>query len=114
MTPLEKKLEPYRNFLITEGYSSIMVDIFLGYHIKNKALWEAYKTKAFELIQVGASRLSSKGIFEKLREDADLKKIGEFKAPNEFTPRYARIFVFRYPQHKDLFEFKEIKQRLAA
>ncbi len=109
-----KKLEPYRNFLIAEGYNSIVVDVFLVYHMSNKSLWELYESKAFELIKLGAKRLSSKGIFEKLREDADLKKIGQFKAPNEFTPFYARIFVFKYPQCRGLFEFKNVGERMAA
>lgn len=111
---LEQKLEPYRNYLIREGFKPFTVDLFLAYHLKNEALWKLYQRKALELIQLGAERLSSKGIFERLREDVSLGKIGEFKAPNEFTPLYARIFVFKFPQYKNLFEFKSVGQKVAA
>lgn len=115
MSTLTQKLEPYRNFLIAEGFNAINVDIFLAYHIQNKQLWELYQQKAFELISKGATRLSSKAIFEKLREDADLKTIStDFKITNTFTAYYSRIFVFKYPQHKSFFEFKPVNLKIAA
>jgi hypothetical protein len=115
MKSSNQKLQPYRNFLIAEGFNPINVDIFLAYHIQNKQLWEEYQTKAFELINKGATRLSSKAIFEKLREDADLKTIStDFKITNTFTAYYSRIFVYKYPHYKGLFEFKPVNLKIAA
>jgi hypothetical protein len=110
-----KTLSEIRNFLITSGYSNVDADIFLAYHRKNKNLWILYQRKALELINKGASRLSSKSIFEKLREDADFKTISEdFKLTNNYTAYYARCFIYFYPQYKDLFELRPVGERLAA
>lgn len=98
-----------RQHLIQCGFNYTMVDFFMAYHKKNRQLWMLYQQKAFELINKGATRLSSKAIFEKLREDADLKTIStDFKLTNTYTSIYSRVFAYVHPEYANLFEFKQV------
>lgn len=110
-----KTIPEIRRFLISEGYNFLEVDLFLGFHKANRHVFEAYERKAFELINAGAKRLSSKGIFERLREDASIQTSGSvWKLSNDYTSYYARCFAFKHPQHKGLLVFKPVNLKIAA
>lgn len=105
-----------RNMLISEGYNAVTVDVFLGLHKANKHVFEAFEKEALRRIGNGTTRLSSKGIIEYLRDQCQVKTSGMrgFNISNTYTAWYARVFVFLYPQHKDLFQLNEIKIKEAA
>jgi phosphorylcholine metabolism protein LicD len=96
--------------LIDCGVQELEARRFLKYHDNNPEIWAAYEKEAFRLIASGYEYISSKGIFETLRHNPEIKKENkEFKVQNNHTPHYARVFVIKYPQHKSKFTFKACK-----
>ena len=86
------------------------VDDFVKYHLANPNVWELYKKKAFEALRL-RTKFSSAAIFQLIRWD-EAKKSGSdgFKINNNYVPLYARMIAERYPQFKDFFRWREIKQ----
>lgn len=99
--------------LKAEGLSEEEAIRFLEYNAQNPHIWLYFKKEVERLLGVGATRLSSKCVFENLRNDPTLVTVGEFKVCNDFTPHYARVYVRMFPQHRDKFLFKSCKKSLA-
>lgn len=96
----------WKEQLVRLGMSESSAACFIDYHDKHRFIWQAFEQEALRLIENGARRLGSKAIFEKLRQDPSIQKIGEFKVHNSYTPHYARIFCIKYPHHADKFVLK--------
>jgi len=103
-------VEQYIELLVQMGVPREDAVRFIAYHTENLNIWNKYKAEAERLLELGATRLGSKAIFENLRTDLTLQTNGEFKVSNDFTPHYARIFAIKFPQHKDKFVFKSCKK----
>lgn len=108
------KLDPIRARLELDGYDSETIDKFFTWHLKRIPMWKAYQRKALELLKAGHQRIGSKSIFEKLREDPQMAKIGEFKADNTYTGMWARCLTYKYPVFRSHIEFKTIREKEAA
>ena len=78
---------------------------FLEYHQANPQVWEAFKRLAFEAISAGRDHYSSRDILAVLRWQTHLRTNDEagFKLNNNWSPFYARLFEYRYPDHRGFF-----------
>ena len=95
-----------------DGYEQEKIDKFFVWHGKRKQLWRAYQIKAIELYNMGRSRISSKAIFEKLREDPAMARIGQFRANNTFTSMWARVLTYKFPKFIGKIEFKPVGRNI--
>lgn len=86
--------------------------ILTQYHLHNSQnpdFYPQFAEIARRLLGEGRTVISSKRIFEDLRDDPKLKTAGGgFKAPNALTPVYARRFMDDYPQYGECFVVKTI------
>ncbi len=84
---------------------------FQIYHEQNPNVYEAFKKYAFAAINGGRKKYSAKSILERVRWHLNFEIVGDetYKNNNNYTSRYARLFIQDYPEHKDFFEFREIK-----
>jgi len=104
----------YRDEFISAA-SLLAFDRFVRFHNENVFVYRRYSAIAFEAIQSGADYLGSKAIWERLRLDI-IKSTSEpnaravnpdtnkrFKLCNDYTPYYARLWVYRNPKFKGKF-----------
>lgn len=84
---------------------------FEKYDRENPEIWNQFVQFTFKGIQKGFKRLGAKQIIEAIRWETKVHGNDEFKVNNSYAPDYARKFVKTYPQHKDLFELRQIKPR---
>ncbi len=76
---------------------------FLEYHTENQHVYDAFERFTLEAIRAGRKRLSSKAVYERIRWDSMVYSKDKYKMNNNYTADHARMFVERYPQHKDFF-----------
>lgn len=85
---------------------------FERYDAANPAIWEQFERITNSLIAKGYKHHGAKAIFEIIRyQTAIVGGDDEFKVNNNFTQCYARKFIAKYPEHKNFFEFREIRKK---
>lgn len=82
-------------------------EMFMEYHKQNPRIWKEFQKYALQVAQSKKS-FGAKAVMERIRWDAEIERKGEFKVSNNFTAYYARLFAAKYPEHKNLFFFKEV------
>ena len=91
---------------------------FAAFHAANPEVYNLYKRFAYELIQRGCARLSSKLIIERIRWETAVQTTGagwnaagktKFLLDNRYTCWYSRQFIADFPNLADRFEIREIK-----
>lgn len=104
------------NGLIRMGANYETVRDFINYHSNNLWIWESFEKTALAEVTSGRKKMGAKELFEKLRRDnsggstPDLfTSAKEFKLNNNYTALYARLFILKFPQHKEAFSLKELK-----
>lgn len=100
---------------------------FEEFHENNPEVFTLFKQQAQRAIDAGVKRISAKAIINWIRWECSIKTRsyeifnieGEerrFKINDAFHSRYSRLFVNTFPEHINLFEFRELRQtkKLAA
>ena len=83
---------------------------FMDYHTENPHIWEAFERFAWQAINSGRTRLSADLIINRLRWETMLTSIGEdYKINDHYSADYARIFIEKYPQHREFFKLRNRK-----
>jgi hypothetical protein len=90
-------------------FDGIQNQEFLEYHKTNPHLYEAFKSVAFDAMNLGFQRYGAKGIFEIIRWKRAESGDGEFKINNNFAPLFARLFVNEFPHHANFFQLRTSK-----
>lgn len=98
----------YRDLLISQGVPAQTADKFLAYHKANPGVWEAFKRYALDAARRHA-KIGAKAVMERVRWEAEIEQGREFKCGNSYTAYYARIFAIKFPNNRNLFEFRAIK-----
>ena len=83
----------------------------ISYMQKNRHIWEAYQKYCLKIVSQGARRIGSKAIIELLRYNesgGDWDKYEDYKINNNYASYFSRIFIEKYPEHKNLFSFRAI------
>lgn len=91
-------------------YAAELGHDFLEWLPNNLHIWDAFVAEAFKIVRKGFTHYSAKTIIHVLRHHSALHEAGgEWKINNNYSPYLARLFVLRYPQYEELFEFRETK-----
>lgn len=101
-----------RTQLIGQGIDAETVDSFLRWHSENPTVWKLFEEKSLELIQAGKTHWGAKALAEQIRYErakTEGGQFGDYSVANSYVAYYARVFALKYPQHKDFFEFREVK-----
>lgn len=80
------------------------------YHKENPEVYELFKRFTLEVIASGHLRYSSKAIFERIRWHTEVETSGEFKMSNNYTPYYARLFMWEFPEHDGFFRTQTLPE----
>lgn len=77
---------------------------FLEFHTKNPYVYSELAKLARKAKALGRTRCGMKHLWEALRWEYSFAKNGrQFKAPNAFTPYYARLIMQQEPDLKGFF-----------
>lgn len=101
-----------REALIAQGIDAETVDSFLAWHSENPKVWQMFEAKALDLIGQGKRHWGAKALAEQIRYDratTEGGQFGDYAVANNYVAYYARVFALKYPQHKDFFEYREVK-----
>lgn len=99
----------WRDQLIKSGVPARTVDKFLQVHDDHPEVWKAFERVTLSTIARG-KKAGAKTIAEWVRYEVEILAGGsDYKINNNYTAYYARIFALKYPQHRDFFEFREVK-----
>lgn len=86
---------------------------FKAYHEANPQLYNLFEMYAIQAIKRGHRRLSAEFLFNVIRWETPAKaEDGDFKINNDMKPWYSRLFLAKYPQHKQFFETRRSKADL--
>ena len=84
------------------------------YHNENPEVYELFKRFTYEVIARGHDQYSSKAIFERIRWHTDVETTDEeFKISNNYTPYYARLFMYEHPEHQGFFRTQILAEEKA-
>lgn len=93
-------------------------DKFNAFDAANPHVYSLYKRFAYELLNAGLPKLSSKLIIERIRWERAISTTGAgwnvhgkkaFLIDNRFTCWYARKFIKQFPRLASRFELREIR-----
>lgn len=84
---------------------------FLKFDATNPKVYMFFSEQCFRAIRLNKSKISSKQILGYIRWEVSLITESEdgFKINDAFTSRYARKFATEFPEHEDLFDFRELR-----
>jgi len=93
-------------FALSEGQTK-----FEKYHRENPEIWEAFKELTFQLIKAGRKHYSADGILHAIRFNTAIRGSNERKIDNNYSSYYSRLFTGNFPEHKDFFEQRKLKEK---
>jgi len=77
---------------------------------KNPLVWNLFKQQVQKAISRGKKKLSAKTILGFIRWNLTLATTGdEFKINDIFTSRYSRKYINQFPEHKEVFELRNLR-----
>lgn len=94
---------------LANEHAGLFTKEFMDYLPQNLHVYQAFEHEALKVARK-FEHYSARTIIEFLRHYSALEEVGgAWKLNNDNTPYLARLFVLAYPQHVDLFEFREAK-----
>lgn len=105
------------NQLIHEEITRLETDLhnrkksWWRWHNENPVVWELFQYYAHQAISAGKGVYSQWAIINRIRWNREVETSGdEFKISNDYIAFYARYFIHVFPQHKDFFVVKPLKE----
>lgn len=84
---------------------------FTQWHLNNPAIWAAFERFALEAAESNRATYSHWAVMNRVRWHTSIETTGkEFKISNNHIAFYARIFCGTYPQYRNFFNFKPLKE----
>ena len=81
------------------------------WHKANPQVWYKFEQYTLEAIKSGRKNYSHWAIINRIRWHSEIEtEGGEFKISNDYICFYARLFHAHYPEHKDFFRLKQLKE----
>ena len=86
-------------------------EVWWEWHKANPEVWLKFEEYTLEAIKSGRKNYSHWAIINRIRWHSEIETSGgEFKISNDYICFYARLFHARYPEHKDFFRLKQLKE----
>ena len=96
------------NYKELNGHS--IRDGFDKFNAENPHIFKAFEQQALRAIAKGRTKISSKLIINWIRWHEFLESSDKnFKINDAFGSYYSRHFIEKHPQHKDVFEFRKLR-----
>lgn len=84
---------------------------FKKFHKDNPKVYQMFKEQVYRAIRNGREKFSANAIINWIRWEVALKvkTDEEYKINNNFSSRYARLFVKDHPEHEHMFNFRDLR-----
>lgn len=82
---------------------------FNKFHLENPSVFTAFEKEALSAIAKGRKKLSAKNIINVIRWNGLQSTDENFTVNDAYQSYYARLFAEKHPQHKDVFEFRKLR-----
>jgi hypothetical protein len=83
---------------------------FEDFHKANPHIFEAFADQVFQALKQGKKKVSAKMILNVIRWNQYLKTNDlSFKINDAYQAYYSRLFVQKYPQYSDVFDFRKLR-----
>jgi hypothetical protein len=83
---------------------------FNDFHAANPHIFAAFERQVFNAINKGRKKISAKLIINVIRWEMYLESVDlNFKINDAYQSYYARLFVEKYPQYDEYFEFRKLR-----
>lgn len=84
---------------------------FREYDKRNPQIWNEFEYQTQKVIREGYERIGADLIVRLIRWKTPIRGEGRVKIDHNFFPYYARKFMLENPEHKDLFEIRQLKRK---
>lgn len=83
---------------------------FEKWHFANFHVWQLFRTYADQVRATGRSKYSARAIIHRIRwhVEIDTNSVDEFKINNNWSPYYARLYMYMFESAKGFFELRPI------
>jgi len=82
-----------------------------AWHKQNPQVYEKFKEYTLEAVNSGRKRYSHWAIINRIRWNREIEtRGGEFKISNDYICFYARLFHAEYPEYREFFNLKPLKE----
>ena len=83
---------------------------FNVFHRANPEVYKLFKKYALQAAQARHRHFGSKMIFERMRWHTMIETTdADYKLNNNYTAYYARLFMADYPEHREFFRTRRVK-----
>lgn len=83
---------------------------FVKFHSENPHVYNAFEDQALKAIAKGRKKISAKLIINWIRWNEFLRTSDiSFRINDAYQSYYARLFVEKHPEHKEIFEFRKLR-----
>lgn len=83
---------------------------FRDFHNRNPHIYAEFEAQALRAIGKGRKKISAKLIINWIRWNEFLRSSDmNFRINDAYQSYYSRLFVEKHPEHKDVFEFRKLR-----
>lgn len=88
---------------------------FNNFHRQNPHIYKAFEEQALIAIRKGREKISAKLIINWIRWHEYLESTDKsFRINDAYQAYYARVFIEKHPEHKDVFELRKLRNEEAG
>jgi len=85
-------------------------DGFNKFNAVNPHIYKAFEQEAMRAILKGRKKISAKLIINWIRWNEYLRSSDQnFRINDAYQSYYARLFIYKHPEHKDIFELRKLR-----
>lgn len=95
------------------GYPPEFLARFKKFHLENPHIYRLFEKLAIFMIEKGRKKYAARTIIERIRWHMDAKTVGDevFEINDNYIALYARLFIYRHPNHLGFFELRTVRSR---
>lgn len=83
---------------------------FLEHIAKNRGEWKDVESELLKRVKRGDTRICGMGFVDEVRRERKAEGGDDFVVNNNHSSMYCRLFVLKYPEYRDRFEFRKLKE----
>jgi len=83
---------------------------FLEHVAKNRDEWKDVEAELKKRCERGDTRIGGMGFVDEVRAERKDQGGEDFILNNNWSPMYCRLFALKYPEYRERFEFRKLKE----
>lgn len=83
---------------------------FLDHVEKNRSEWKDVEGELLRRCERGDTRICGMGFVDEVRRERKAEGGQDFVVNNNWSPMYCRLFALKYPEYRNRFEFRKLKE----